>query len=97
MLASTGSALIRAASPKLAQLAGSAVASYHAIYDVGNSTNIKWWVLVVRDLQGPCCPCCCCPVQAVNWLLPFPSLRHEGGVTAEQKEDLLNQKGCVLW
>lgn len=45
MLASAGSSLIRAASPKLAQLAGSAVASYHAIYDVGNSTNIKWWVL----------------------------------------------------
>lgn len=56
MLASTGSALIRAASPKLAQLAGSAVASYHAIYDVGNSTNIKWWVLVVRDLQGSLLP-----------------------------------------
>jgi adenylylsulfate kinase len=37
---------------------------YHAIYDVGNSTNIKW---------------------------------HEGGVTPEQKEDLLGQKGCVLW
>jgi hypothetical protein len=44
MLTSTAGALIRAASPKLAQLAGSAVASYHAIYDVGNSTNIKWYV-----------------------------------------------------
>jgi adenylylsulfate kinase len=22
---------------------------------------------------------------------------HEGGVTTQQKEDMLEQKGCVLW
>lgn len=97
MLASTGSALIRAASPKLAQLAGSAVASYHAIYDVGNSTNIKWWVLVVRDLQGSLLPLLLLSSTGSELVAAFPSLRHEGGVTAEQKEDLLGQKGCVLW
>lgn len=49
MLAAAGSVLIRAASPKLAQLSGAAAqlagagaASYHAVYDVGNSSNIKW-------------------------------------------------------
>jgi hypothetical protein len=72
MLASTGSALIRAASPKLAQLAGSVVASYHAIYDVGNSTNIKWWVLVVRDLQGSLLPLLLLSSTGSELLAAFP-------------------------
>lgn len=65
MLASAG-AVFRAGLPMgaLAQAGAAAAAHYHAIYDVGNSTNIKW---------------------------------HEGGVTSEQKEELLEQKGCVLW
>eukprot|EP00879_Flechtneria_rotunda_P025669 GHRR01027303.1.p1 GENE.GHRR01027303.1~~GHRR01027303.1.p1 ORF type:complete len:146 (+),score=25.66 GHRR01027303.1:59-496(+) len=65
MLASNAGALLRAMTvPRtMAQFAG-ACAQHHAIYDVGNSTNIKW---------------------------------HEGGVSTEQKEDMLGQKGCVLW
>ncbi|KAF6253440.1 adenosine 5'-phosphosulfate kinase [Scenedesmus sp. NREL 46B-D3] len=62
MLAQSGF-LLKQAMPMLAQMA-TAARHYQAIYDVGNSTNIKW---------------------------------HEGGVTTQQKEDMLEQKGCVLW
>lgn len=62
MLAQSAS-LLKQAMPMLAQVA-TATRHYQAIYDVGNSTNIKW---------------------------------HEGGVTTQQKEDMLEQKGCVLW
>lgn len=64
MLASSTGALLRALAPATASIVPGLQNAYHAIYDVGNSTNIKW---------------------------------HEGMVSSEQKEDLLGQKGCVLW
>jgi hypothetical protein len=66
MLSSAGGCLIKAAAaagPKFAQLAaaGAAAASYHAIYDVGNSTNIKWCVQqrprLVSMLRARMCTC----------------------------------------
>lgn len=103
MLASTGSSLLRAASPKLVQLAGAAVASYHAIYDVGNSTNIKWCAAVGAWQQhwlnqgSSSSSSVSSTVQQILFCFPFCCCRHEGGVSTEQKEDMLSQKGCVLW
>lgn len=83
MLAATGSAFIRAASPKLAQLAGSAVASYHAVYDVGNSTNIKWCV---------CTGCCSAlakvvqPSAGVQYRHCHSNLRLRSDAAAGMKE-----------
>lgn len=51
MLASIGNGLIKAAAPKVSQLAAGAMASYHVLYDVGNSTNIKWCALQGLLLQ----------------------------------------------
>jgi hypothetical protein len=120
MLASTGHGLFRAAgaaaAKQLAQLgSGAALAGYHAIYDVGNSTNIKWCVQLLLLLQTVVWRRSLQPLadsRAVADVLrvlsaaaaaaPLPLFlvtptRHEGGVSAQQKEDMLSQKGCVLW